>query len=176
MGERRKRLSATRVRNGLDNILAPPVTVPHEGIMCVDPGQTSGLCFWDGHEVKLWERLCWDAVQDVEVFLKAGRITTLVVERYIITAKTLRKTRGENWSMESIGALRYLARRKEVDFVLYTAADAMNFATDQKLRLAGLWVPGKQHARDAARHFLLHMANIGRLEEVLASGSIRSLA
>ena len=80
-------------------------------------------------------------------------------ESYVITASTLRKTRGENWSLESIGALRWMANKHRVEFVLQTPADAKRFADDRKLKAAGWYFPTPGgHANDAARHLMLYLA------------------
>jgi hypothetical protein len=137
----------------------------NQEIVCVDPGKMSGLCSWDGKAAQLWEKPCWEAVRDVEIMLQCG-VETIVVEDFIINAHTLRKSR-QHWSLESIGALRYLTKRWNKELVIQRPADAKRFGTDKKLKDAALWLPGKEHARDAGRHLLLYLANKNRLGEIL---------
>jgi len=113
-------------------------------IIAVDPGKITGLCTYDAGEFRSWQTECWDAIEQVHELLKdhspptpyapRQEIEAVVCEDYLITPGTLRKTRGENWSMHSIGALMYLCRIFEVPFVLQTPADAKRFATDSKLK------------------------------------------
>jgi hypothetical protein len=57
-----------------------------------------------------------------------------------------------------ICGLKYLAWSEALEPVRFQSpSDAKRLATDDVLRTAGLYVPG-DHARDAARHLLLHLA------------------
>jgi hypothetical protein len=139
-------------------------------IIAVDPGKVSGIATWDGERLESWQEPTWFAIDRIWGLLEDNAPPTLsappqmieaiVCESYVITASTLRKTRGENWSLESIGALRWMARRHSVEFVLQTPADAKRFADDVKLKAAAGWyrpTPGG-HANDAARHLMTYLA------------------
>ena len=86
-------------------------------------------------------------------------INRLIVESYTITARTLKLTR-QPWSLEQIGALRWLAHQYRVPFILQSPAGAKGFATDEKLKAVGWW-PSSDHARDAARHLMLNLVAEG---------------
>jgi hypothetical protein len=147
-------------------------------IIAVDPGKITGLCTYDAGEFRSWQTECWDAIEQVHELLKdhspptpyapRQEIEAVVCEDYLITPGTLRKTRGENWSMHSIGALMYLCRIFEVPFVLQTPADAKRFATDSKLKAAGFYHPSTGgHANDSARHLVTFLANTKRLDLII---------
>jgi hypothetical protein len=144
-------------------------------IIAVDPGKVSGIAVWSSGTFNSFQEQTWYAVDRIWNTLENATkmrtnardvlipltepITAIVCESYVITASTLRKTRGENWSLESIGALRWMSNRHGVEFVLQTPADAKRFADDRKLKTAG-WhnpTPGG-HANDAARHLLTYLA------------------
>lgn len=130
-------------------------------IVAVDPGKVTGVAKWRRDrpaEIDSLQQPCWDAVATVHHLMTNG-LTAVVCESYVISSQTLRKTRGENWSLESIGALRYLAGLFDIPFILQTPADAKSFVTDQKLHAAGWYQPSTGgHANDAARHLMLYLA------------------
>jgi hypothetical protein len=144
-------------------------------IIAVDPGKISGLAFWSPESEAVgaptflsWQLPTWEAIQWVDERMKYPLLEAVVCEDYIITKSTLTKTRGENWSLESIGALRYLTSRAKVEYAVQKAGDAKGFGTDAKLKRAGWWNPTSGgHANDAARHLLTYLARTKRLHLVL---------
>lgn len=97
-------------------------------------------------------------VHDVNDFLEQRlENVTVVCESFIITANTAKKTQAP-WSLEIIGALKYLCYRYNYPFVLQAPADAKSFADNDKLRRAGFWqksLYGDGDVNDAMRHMLL---------------------
>lgn len=53
--------------------------------------------------------------------------------------------------------------------VFQTAGIAKPFITDEKLKIMGLWVPSKKHARDALRHLLTYMIQKERRVDLIES-------
>lgn len=143
-------------------------------VTAVDPGKLTGVAIYhpDDGEFSSWERPCWEAVAIVEGGMNGMRISHLVVEAFNISARTLRVTRGENWSLESIGALRYLATyQHDVPFRLQQPSD-MSFGTDWKLRQLGWYRPSKGgHMNDAARHMLKFLSD----EEMLTPAQLAAI-
>ena len=156
-----------------------------EVIISVDPGKMTGFAVYHlrkgpefpvgpwpnsvGKEWKFvsWERPTWEAVKAVDLLLQDNKdlLEAVVCESYHITMQTLKKTRTENWSMESIGALRYVSTLAGIPFILQSPADRM-FSTDAKLKAMNWWNPSKGgHANDAARHMMLYLARTDRLDE-----------
>lgn len=129
-------------------------------VIAVDPGKVTGIATWLNGEMTSWQEQTWYAVDKIWTKLERADtpIEAVVCESYKITASTLHKTR-QYYSLESIGALRWMATRHSVEFILQDPADAMRFMTDDKLRMMGWYhytVGG--HANDAARHLGLYIA------------------
>ncbi len=142
------------------------------GILAVDPGKTTGYVLWtDGERVE--GELYGEAFLDrADELIESGEVDVVVCERFIITAQTGKKTQAP-WSLEQIGALRFLCRKHDVTFVLQSAADAKRFATEEKLNRAGWKRPkGDGHARDAQRHLLVYLVRKNLFDAtVLLEGS-----
>ena len=102
--------------------------------------------------------LAWDRIE---------KIDTIVCERFIINARTAKLTQSP-WSLEQIGALRFMCKKFDIKFVLQNAADAKRFATDDKFSKLGWKRPqGDGHARDAQRHLLVYLIQTGELDPAL---------
>jgi hypothetical protein len=147
-------------------------------VIAVDPGKATGIALWTGesgdksipfaHTYQLQHSLCsW-----VDIVLQQQVSETHVVcEAYTITGATLKKTR-QNYSLEIIGALRYLAWKFEATFALQTPADAKRLSTNDRLAALG-WLrrplAAEDHANDALRHLLLYRAvTLGETDLVMA--------
>lgn len=133
-----------------------------------DPGKLSGLASFDTGtgDFESLELPTWEAVGWVDTQLSHPRIEVeaVVVEDFVITMQTLKKTRGENWSLETIGALRYLTLEHGVPLIEYSAHDSKAFGTDLKLQQVGWWDPTPGgHQDDAARLILKYLADNYRL-------------
>lgn len=125
-------------------------------VIAVDPGKTTGLVRYRDGAVQALELPCWKAVRRVEVWLIEAN-ANIVCEAYVVGPHTLRKSR-QYWSLESIGALRYLALRYDVPFTLQAPADAKSFVTDDRLRNLNWYRPTPDgHANDANRHLALYL-------------------
>lgn len=138
-------------------------------IIAVDPGKKTGWASYDttanvfasqeapGDEF-IDRVVPWLGPSHAHDRAAAGPVR-IVVERFVITAGTMRTSRGdENWSIEQIGILRHHARWAGVAFELQSAGDAKKFSPDDRLRTIGWYTPGRGHANDAARHALLNVA------------------
>lgn len=132
-------------------------------IIAVDPGKTTGFSIHVPGNAPVTSEVPWlDFIDDAYKYVVVSKqITTVVCERFVVSGRTVRVGRGdENWSAETIGALRWLCHRAGATFELQSASDAKKFAPDQRLRDVGWWTPGKQHANDASRHLLLYLARL----------------
>jgi hypothetical protein len=126
-------------------------------VLAVDPGGTTGYVWWKDGELidsgQLPPQLFWRLAHDI---LTEDDIQ-VVCERFVITARTAQLSQQTD-AIENIGVLKYLAWSEALEPVRFQSpSDAKRLATDDVLRTAGLYVPG-DHARDAARHLLLHLA------------------
>lgn len=132
-------------------------------VLAVDPGLRSGLAYW--HEGEFHAEI-EDPMDTLDLVWRAFAqgVSYVVVEAYTITAATAQKSQ-QHWSLELIGAIRWMAHQFERGFVLQKPADAKNFMPDQRLKEIGFYTPGKEdHARDAARHLGLYLAKAGQLK------------
>jgi len=140
-------------------------------ILAVDPGKTTGWAFKNTAEfsvpytllegelpIQTGEYEWYEFLQRYESWIRAGHIDVTVCESFIITRETLKKTR-QNWSLEAIGAMRYLSMERGKEFVLQSPGEAKGFATPDKLKKLGWWPAGEDHAQDAARHLLTYVAS-----------------
>lgn len=140
-------------------------------VLAVDPGKTSGWAYWyDGAIIATGEDEFIDLLTRTDMWIEAiarGQ-GVIVCERYIINKGTLEKSR-QYWSLEIIGALRYLCLKHDVEFVLQSPSDAKAFSDNEKLRRMDWYVRGKQHANDALRHLLLYLVKSGNPPPELTS-------
>ena len=121
-----------------------------------DPGKMSGLAVWaDDDLVSARQLTQFDTCDVIEELAPAA--DAVIMETYTITPATTKKSR-QHWSLEIIGTARWICNRYGTDFVLQTPAAAKAFASDDKLKTAGLWQPGQDHAVDAIRHMVLYLA------------------
>lgn len=133
-------------------------------LLAVDPGMMTGwAALIDGEftsgEMSMDDFLDWGRHDfALENPNGSGEETPseIVSESYIITQSTLRKSRGENWSLEQIGVLRFLAGSWRIPFSTQSPSDAKSFSGDDKLKKLEWYARGKGHANDAARHLLLY--------------------
>lgn len=135
-------------------------------IIAVDPGKTTGLAWTLDHHVS--SPVAQQA--DVEHFYEwIGRApvtlpVTFVVERFDVGAGTIRKSRGEYWSLKLIGLIEFICWKNGYELVMQQAVAAKRLITDERLKLLGWWVPGQDHARDALRHLALYLVHHELLE------------
>lgn len=143
-------------------------------VLAVDPGKVSGWAFVDLDDLATFtagQLPHMEFLDMAERAIMAGKLTAIVAESYVITARSLKVSRGENWSLEQLGVLRWLCHKRDVDFTEQTAADGKRFGTDTKLLSAGWFHPTPGgHRNDACRHLLTYAANVGRLDAVLRYG------
>ena len=138
-------------------------------MLAVDPGGCTGMALYEAGDLdehfEAWsEPDPMGAIDRARMEIVSG-LDVLVVEEFRITAGTGRKTRaGSNTAIEIIGALRWIAFKRGVPIVEQAPADAMGFATNDKLKRLGWYTPGPDHARDATRHLVLYLVKGGRIE------------
>lgn len=125
-------------------------------VLAVDPGLTTGVAALSNGNVTLTEvRGQISFLERAEAHIAFHR-PIVVVEAYIITATTAKLSRQYE-PLEIIGALRWMAHKKDVGFVMQTPRQAKDFSTDDKLKAVGWYEKGIGHGNDAARHLLLYM-------------------
>jgi hypothetical protein len=123
--------------------------------IAVDPGKMCGLaaCFDDGSYAFSMDAPPYETVNWV-VEKIATNFAKIIVERYMITPATIKMTR-EYDALETIGALRYVARRKGIKIELQSRGDRLRVTNAQLKRLGWYTQTSGGHANDAARHLWL---------------------
>ena len=144
-------------------------------VYAVDPGKMTGVAWIDtDHPLSFqsWMLPHMDFLESAWAFLvnSSDDVDLIVCESFIITAQTLKKTRG-NWSLEQIGCLRWMCHHQRVEFELQSPADAKGFADNTRLKEVGWYKTGAGHDNDAARHLLLAVArhDSGAFKELIKS-------
>lgn len=145
--------------------------------LAVDPGETTGWITYTNGRAVVGQHGFMPFMTWADIFLEGMNDLTVVCERYVITPRSGKMDRGDvNWSIETIGCLRYLCDKHDHRFVLQNASDAKEFGTDELLQYLD-WYPVRwEHARDAARHLARFMSiDEPRLWAVMTARYLRDL-
>ena len=129
-------------------------------VLGLDPGETTGACFFAGSKL----------VDSTQLPTKTPSFGGVVVRNYIQTwgpdVVVMEMYRIYSWKADDhswqslhtprlIGAIEFIcesALKEPVGLVQQTAQQAKGFCTDEKLKAWGVYQEGKPHARDAIRH------------------------
>lgn len=142
-------------------------------ILAVDPGETTGLAFYDlvsGSFVS-YEASFNDTCRALLTGgSQYGAELNIVAEAFIINRKTAEKT-FQPWSLELIGVCRLASRLYTgKELTLQGADPAKRMATNARLAHLGWRRPSEGgHADDAARHLLLYCVSHKLLPENILS-------
>jgi hypothetical protein len=135
-------------------------------IIGIDPGKTTGLAVYDlvtqemmGTQVTFDDFGDWLNLSLSNLVAQRERSDILVVCE-IFTLRSLKFAADAHWAMECAGAARYLAHAYDITFKMQNANDAKNLVSNEKLRKAQWYIPGKDHANDAMRHVGLAMMGL----------------
>jgi hypothetical protein len=132
-------------------------------LLAIDPGLDTGMVFMDIEDplepiiIGDWELQPDEFYARVEEIISThGSNVRVVIERYIITPETAKKS-PQPWSLELIGVTRKECWKYGATLVLQKPSEK-EFATNEKLRHVGFWhVGGEGHANDAFRHALVYL-------------------
>lgn len=129
-------------------------------IYAFDPGKITGIAVWETDTSTFY-------ADQLDVFglyeyvdSACEQIGEAQIERFTITAATLKKSR-ETEPLDVIGYLKYCAWRCDFPVGWSKPADVMHSFPDAALKKAGLHTPGKGHANDAARHLAWNLVKGG---------------
>ncbi len=140
-------------------------------IIAVDPGGTTGLAFWTEpgeyphfEQVRRERQIRLEMLEDIRTWAaELGSDLTIVCETYTITQRTSKLSQQTD-ALKIIGVLEYFAHVYGPRIVMQSPADAKRFATDARLKAAGMWTPTKGgHANDANRHLFVYLVKHGLL-------------
>jgi len=134
-------------------------------VLSVDPGKKTGYVVWDNGKRVEGELSPENFLAYASKIIESGKIDFVVCERFIISSQTGKFSQAP-WSLEQIGALRFLCNKYNIPFTLQNAADAKRFATEERLKHIKWKRPsGDGHARDAQRHLLLYLVKNDMIDD-----------
>jgi hypothetical protein len=149
-------------------------------VMSIDPGLATGYSLLkrnDPDPPKLIEtgEADWRNTYkwiDKWLELLGGQNVDVVVERFIITAATAKKTQAP-YSLEGIGQARMLADIHGAgELIMQTSSNAESFTTSKQLKAIGLWHKGGEgHANLSLHHAVLYLANTGYVDRRMLASS-----
>lgn len=157
-----------------------PLSQPNYRVIALDPGGTTG---WDTYSATRmvtpdgtveWYDEEWRCGQlgpgDHHDQLYA-LLEDQHVQHYAVVCESFEFRQGKQRdnlnliSREYIGIVKMFAKERNVPLHMQSAGMAKGFVPDKgpmrnkKLRVMGLWVPGKKHAMDARRHLVFYLVN-----------------
>lgn len=132
-------------------------------LFCVDPGLLTGLAFLDVSEQENPQVLGTIELPVKEFYLKAedvikraGPEAVVVVENFIITTATAKKSAAP-WSLRGVGVVEFLCLKYGSRMVLQTPDQAKEISAAD-LRAVNFWHKGGEgHANDALRHAVVYL-------------------
>jgi hypothetical protein len=138
-----------------------------ERVIALDPGETTGWALYRGDAAEGTSKFTCGQIGPYEhhneLDILLGHMQgegeyTIVCERFEYRNNS---RAGLNlMSREYIGvAKRFVQERREVEYVMQSAAQAKGFVQDRHIKKLGLWSPGDKHAMDAYRHLLYYLVN-----------------
>lgn len=132
-------------------------------VLAIDPGKTCGLAEFSFDYRKTWvgyQFRRYDVIDHIEKIMDwtwkdviKGRIL-VVTEKYIITPKTSQLSQQPD-ALKINGALEWLCYKYGHVYEEQPQGTAKKMAKDWRLRELNFFVPGRDHANDAARHLIL---------------------
>lgn len=146
-------------------------------VWAFDPGETTGWCHLSIHDGEVGVFSCGETDhqgignllfdnQALKAAISKRDVveTTFVIEKYVMNSKITQSP----WSLETTGLIRYMAVRNQIPIVSQTPGAAKQLASNDVIKRAGLYEPGKGHAMDAVRHALYFLiVKKGLLKECL---------
>lgn len=125
----------------------------------LDPGERTGWALWDGNEYStgnLAPGEIWGFLEGIE---DAYRPIAIGYESFRLRPGL---SYFELAPVERIGVIKEWARQNDVELEQPQSSDKMSLITDDKLRRAGLWKPGKAHKDEmqALKHLLYYRRDL----------------
>lgn len=138
-------------------------------VLAFDPGETTGVCIFQGSVLKAVEQLSTGLMPMAAVtlcnYVQQFKPDIVVAEDYkVYKWKTDSHAWAELHTPRLIGALEYYLYTQSIPLIKQSAQVGKGFCTDDRLKEWGFYSPAKRHAMDAIRHacqFLMFGAKIG---------------
>lgn len=139
-------------------------------VVAIDPGETTGFTVyypWEEcttiHHYQLETKTVeqgWEALEEHwprPIDCKGYQIIVVCEDYKVYAWKSTDHSWNKLHTSQFIGAIRILCYQKTIPIVFQMAGQAKGWATDEKLKLWGLYEPGLKHARDACRHLITYL-------------------
>lgn len=132
-------------------------TFPEIRIIGIDPGQTTGVCVFEGRALGGYAQLSTKemplAAATTEQYIRYNTPNLIVMEAYrIYNWKTRSHANSDVHTLRLIGAIQYIAYIKNIPVVFQGAGEGKAFCTDEKLKEWSMYQVAHRHANDAIRH------------------------
>ncbi len=129
-------------------------------ILAIDPGGTTGVAAYYPAQVSTdFFEVPGGYIGFVDWFWENGMNYGL---QQVICESFIPRPGARSMQYDALYIIGYLAmhlHRDGTPFKLQSPAQAKSFATNPKLKAAGLYPVGQGHAQDAARHLLVHLVH-----------------
>lgn len=131
-------------------------------IWAFDPGLTTGFAHIVYHlgEIVAWNVAQLDHEQVGDWMAATISLAPHDADENIIVCESFTMTMKKSqspWSLEAIGLLRFASLKTGYPLVMQTPAAAKSLIRDEVIKSAGMYIPGKDHQRDAQRHALYYL-------------------
>jgi hypothetical protein len=131
-------------------------------VLGADPGATTGLAridldgFREPLLIQVTDPAQVLAAMDDLVGAQGPDEVLFAIEQFVVGYRSARSStpKAGRTTRDLIGALQLWALDRGIRVVLRSASQVKPWATNTRLRAAGLYVKGAPHSRDAARHAL----------------------
>lgn len=127
-------------------------------VIAVDPGKTTGIAWLDdGGLVESRQLEFYHSIRQIHDTLAYDDVQALVVENFVP-----RRSTAMTWQPDAlhvIGALRYLAARYRVPFILQNPIPKpRQMGLERELKERGWWKPSEGgHENSARKHLLMYL-------------------
>lgn len=133
-------------------------------VLSLDPGGTTGWAIFSVHpdamtgdvsipvmaNIEWWTAGEFTGKQDDQIDLILDLVNSWPGARLVTEGFKLRQLNAELSPVEINAVLRWASRPRY--WVVQNSALAMGVVPDERQKLWGFWVPGREHARDAVKH------------------------
>lgn len=126
-------------------------------VVGVDPGETTGICVFNGCELLGSDQLTTKGLEEgidaLAKYLRTNKPDIVSIEDYRVYSWESDK---HKWAAlhtpKLIGAVYTICYLRDIPIKMRMAQAAKGFVTDEKLKAWGLYKKAKRHSRDAMRH------------------------
>jgi len=144
----------------LDNDFVEKST--NKNFLAIDPGKTVGFA-WFNLNANNIEHVYGSQMDWINFLYSFREVSStkdfeILIENYTVRTNTVAANLNkELLTAKIIGVIEWYCRLNDIDYQFQPAGIGNEFFDKQRLKEIGLWVVGKEHARDAIRHGMWHL-------------------